>query len=268
MRSYCPPLVPLFVPATRPDLIAKAARSGADAIIVDLEDAVPDSEKSSARLAIRTELGGHPVPVFVRVNAVDTPWFDEDLAFVREAKIDGIMLPKTQSPEDVSKVGEDISVIGLIETARGLAALPSICGAPNLRQLAFGSIDYALDIGCVETRDALLLARLSLVNYSRAFDLPPPLDGITVSVDNEDIIRSDTKYAAQLGFAGKLAIHPRQVRPIDNALHPSEADIVWAELVCEATHKSTGGAILLDGRMIDAPVVKKAKRILERAQNL
>ncbi|WP_081805425.1 HpcH/HpaI aldolase/citrate lyase family protein [Actibacterium mucosum] len=268
MRKYYPPVVPLFVPATRPDLIAKAARSGADAIIVDLEDAVPGAEKSSARLAIRTELAGHTVPVIVRVNAVDTPWFDEDLALVRDVQVDGIMLPKTQSPEDVSKVGEDIPVIGLIETARGVASLPSICCSPNLRQLAFGSIDYALDIGCVETRDALLLARLSLVNHSRAFDLPPPLDGITVSVDNEDIIRSDTKYAAQLGFSGKLAIHPKQVRIIDDALHPSEADIVWAELICAADRKSKGAAVLLDGRIIDAPVVKKAKRILQRAHTL
>lgn len=262
MLNFKPLMTPLFVPATRPERIAKAAQSGADAIIVDLEDAVPPADKSAARDGLVDWLVDVPVPVFVRINAVGSDWFEGDRRFVHNAKVAGVMLPKTQPAADIASVGGELPVIGLIESAIGITSLPDICKSANLCQLAFGSIDYALDVGCRETRDALLLARLSIVTHSRANDLTAPLDGVTVSVSDADIIRSDTDYVVKMGFGGKLAIHPNQIEPITAALRPSDEDLDWARTVCAADDASNGAAMVVDGRMIDAPVVKKARRIL------
>jgi citrate lyase subunit beta/citryl-CoA lyase len=264
MSGFRPLIAPLFVPATRPDRIAKAARSNADAIIVDLEDAVPAPEKISAREGLGAFLADVPVPVFVRVNAVDSEWFAGDMAFARNVNVAGVMLPKTQSSDDIAAVGPGIAVIGLVETALGVASLSNICKAANLRQLAFGSIDYALDVGCLEERDALLMARLSIVTQSRAHNLAAPLDGVTVSVSDEAIIQSDADYAVRLGFGGKLTIHPKQVDIVTAAMRPSADDLDWARSVCAADDASGGAAVLVDGRMIDAPVIKRARRILLR----
>lgn len=264
MSKPRPLIAPLFVPATRPDRIAKAARSGADAIIVDLEDAVPESEKVSARAGLSEFLADVPVPVVVRVNAVDSAWFADDIAFVRAMGIPTVMLPKTQSAADIAAIGGGIAVIGLVETALGVVSLPDICTAPDLLQLAFGSIDYALDAGCTEEREALLLARLSIVTHARARNLAAPLDGVTVSVSDAAMIRSDTEYALRLGFGGKLLIHPQQVAPVLAAMRPSAQQLDWAQRVCAADDASGGAAVLLEGRMIDAPVIKKARQMLLR----
>jgi citrate lyase subunit beta/citryl-CoA lyase len=269
MSPFTPLIAPLFVPATRTDRIAKAAQSGADAIIVDLEDAVPAPEKTAARDGLAQWFNAAPdpaaVPIFVRINAVGSVWFDDDLALLRSVPVAGIMLPKAERAADIAAVGPDLPVIGLIETAAGLVSLPEICGAPNLRQLAFGSIDYALDLGCSESREALLLARLSIVTQSRAQGLPSPVDGVTVSVTDVDVIRSDAEYARGLGFGGKLAIHPSQIAIIKTALRPSEADLTWARTICRLDDARSGATVLLDGCMIDTPVIAKARQILVRA---
>jgi len=268
MTEFAPLVAPLFVPATRTDRISKAAQSGTDAIIVDLEDAVPAQDKVAARSGFKewlaTEAGSVPVPIYVRINAVGSLWFTDDLAFVRSAGVAGIMLPKTERAEDILAVGEDLNVIGLIESAAGIVSLPEICGASNLRQLAFGSIDYALDLGCSEDRDALLLARLSIVTHSRARGLPAPVDGVTVSVKDANLIRSDAEYAKRLGFGGKLSIHPNQIPILTASFHPSEADVTWARAICRLEKESKGAAILFDGCMVDTPVIEKARRILDR----
>jgi citrate lyase subunit beta/citryl-CoA lyase len=265
MSEFRPLIAPLFVPATRPDRIAKAAQSGADAIIVDLEDAVPALQKGPARNGLADFLNDLAVPVFVRVNAVDTEWFSDDMAFVRNTHVAGVMLAKTQSADDIAAVGADIVVIGLIESALGVTSLSDICRAANLHQLAFGSIDYALDVGCLETREALLLARLSIATQSRAHGLAAPLDGVTVSITDQAMVQSDTEYAVGLGFGGKLVIHPKQIDIVMAAMHPSADDLDWARSVCAADKASGGAAVVLDGRMIDAPVIKKARQILRRA---
>ena len=269
MLPFTPLIAPLFVTATRTDRIGKAAQSGADAIIVDLEDAVPAPEKIAARQGLAAwfnALSTPPdVPVFIRINAVGSAWFADDLTLVRSAKVAGVMLPKTESAEDIMAVGEDMHVIGLIESAVGVVSLPDICRAPNLRQLAFGSIDYALDLGCSETREALLLARLSMVTHSRAQGLPSPVDGVTVSVKDVNMIRSDVDYAKSLGFGGKLAIHPNQIAIVRTALRPSDEDLNWARRVCRLDSESNGATVLLEGSMIDTPVIEKARQILNRA---
>lgn len=263
MNNFKPLIKPIFVPATRPNRIAKAACSGADAVIVDLEDSVPPSEKVNARLGLAEYLNDVPVPVFLRINAADTEWFTDDVGFARNAGISGVILPKIEE-SSVCTALDDLAVVGLIESAKGIVNLPDICQAANLRQLAFGSIDYAFDVGCAEDHEALLLARLSLVTQSRAHDLPPPVDGVTVSVTDETLIRADAEYAARLGFGGKLIIHPKQIDIVNSAFRPSDADVIWAEKIRDADQANGGAAVLIDGRMIDAPIIKKANRILER----
>lgn len=269
MPAFAPLVAPLFVPAPRTNRIGKAAESGADAIIVDLEDAVPASEKTAAREVLAVWLNEQAdsvaVPIYVRINAVGSTWFPDDLALVRSANVAGIMLPKTERAGDLAAVGEDLNVIGLVESAAGVVSLANICGAPNLRQLAFGSIDYALDVGCSETREALLLARLSIVTQSRAQDLPSPVDGVTVSIEDADLIRSDADYAKSLGFGGKLAIHPNQIALIKSSLHPSEEDLNWARTICRLDQESKGATVLFEGCMVDTPVIEKARQILSRA---
>ena len=268
MKEFHPLVTPLFVPATRRDFLLKAARTNADAVIVDLEDAVPPADKDSAREGLEGLIADFPIPVFIRINAIGTTWFADDLALVKRSGVDGVVLPKTQSQEDLLAIGNDVHVIGLIETALGIVSLPEICKASNLRQLAFGTIDYALDTASHEKREALLLARLSIVTQSRAHNLPCPLDGVCTSIDNEEIIRSDTEYAAALGFAGKLAIHPRQLPVIREALRPSATDLKWAAAACAIFHENAGAAVLLEGRMIDAPVAARARQMLKLAEVL
>ena len=158
MKFY-PAITPLFVPATRPERIAKAANSGADAIIVDLEDAVVVADKDLARAGLAEYLADLPVPCFIRVTAVPSHWFAADMEFVRRVEGMGVMLPKSETAAAIAQIGPDIPVIALVETARGIVVLPAICQAQATCQLAFGSIDYSLDVGFDEPAEAILLAR-------------------------------------------------------------------------------------------------------------
>lgn len=269
MVGFVPLVTPLFVPATRPERFAKAAASGADAIIIDLEDAVPPQEKDTARKAIADLSENFPVPTFVRINAPETEWYSADVDAMKSAEIAGVMLPKTQSSEELENLsnalGAEKPIIGLIETARGVASLADICAASALSQIAFGSIDFSIDVGCEENRDSLLLARSALVVNSRANDLPAPIDGVTTDLSDADKIRGDSAYAASLGFGGKLLIHPAQIAPARRAFEPSERDVEWAKRVLAADREAGGGAAKVDGQMIDRPVVLRAKSIIQRS---
>lgn len=257
------PIAPLFVPGHRPERFAKAAASGADAVIIDLEDAVPPEEKEAARrAAAAASLPG--TRVLVRVNAIGTPWHAEDLAALSGAGIGGIILPKAEDPAAMAAIrallpGNGL-VVALVESARGLAAardLARACGG-----LAFGSMDFAADLGCAHTREALLLARLELVLASRLGGLPAPLDGVTATIGDEALVEEDARHAAGLGFGGKLLIHPRQVAPALRGFAPGEEEVAWAQRVIAA---GGDGAEKVDGQMIDAPVRMRAARILARA---
>lgn len=259
----------LFVPGDRPERFAKALAAGADAVIIDLEDAVAPAAKVAARsnLAAALEpLAGAAVPILLRVNAADSNWNEEDVAAAARLPVAGVMLPKAERPSDLAAVAEALGsrerVIALIESARGIAAarmLAAECG-----RLAFGSIDYAADLGAGHTRESLLLARAELVLASRLAGLPGPLDGVTQAIDDAAAIEADTVYAATLGFAGKLLIHPKQVAPALRGFRPSDAEIAWAGRVIAAMQ---GGAVaVVDGAMVDAPVRLRAERILRRAR--
>ena len=252
---------PLFAPADRPERFAKAAASGADAIILDLEDAVSPDAKDGARAALRADFA--ICPVFVRVNAIGTPWHAADMAAVAGAGFAAVIVPKAERSAafDALCAGSSIPVIALIESARGLADARSIAALDNVVRLAFGSIDYCADLGCAHTRDALLAARSELVLASRLAGIAAPLDGVTTRLDDPSVSEDDARYAAGLGFGGKLAIHPKQVAAIAAGFAPSDATVAWAERVLA----SGAGAVAVDGAMVDEPVRIRARSILAKA---
>ncbi len=255
-------IAPLFVPAHRPERFAKAAASGADAIILDLEDAVPVDAKEAARAALRSLPDG--VPVLVRINAAGTPWHEGDLAALRDLSITGplagIVLPKAEVLADIARVALLHPVVALIETARGLAGARQIAAAHGVARLAFGSIDFAADLGCGHEREALASARCELVLASRLAGLAAPLDGVTANFRDDAAAAGDARYARMLGFGGKLAIHPQQVAPILGGFRPLDEEADWARRVLA----SGDGAVALDGAMIDEPVRARARWVLAR----
>lgn len=247
---------PLFVPGHRPDRFAKAAATGADAIILDLEDAVPAAEKDVARAALT--LGFTPRPVLVRVNARGTPAHDADLAAVAALRPAGVILPKSETPGDLQAVAgaSGLPVLALIESARGLTAARAI--AEVSARLVFGSIDFCADMGCAHDRDVLLPVRSELVLASRLARIAAPIDGVTVTLEDMAQTEDDAAHARRLGMTGKLCIHPRQVEPVQRAFAPSAAEIDWARRVLA----SGDGAVAVDGAMVDEPVRIRARAIL------
>ncbi|WP_417839551.1 HpcH/HpaI aldolase/citrate lyase family protein [Tritonibacter scottomollicae] len=254
---------PLFVPANRPERFAKAAASEADAVILDLEDAVGPEAKDAARAEL--QCGFTLKPVLVRINACATPWHKADLAAVRALPVAGIILPKAEEPAATAvchRLGGDIPVLALIETALGFAHARSIAALPGVQRLIFGSIDYCADLGCAHERDILLPVRSELVLASRLVDKPAPIDGVTARIDDPCEIRADAAHARALGMTGKLCIHPRQVPEVLQGFAPSADEIDWAERVLG----SGDGAVAIDGAMIDEPVRLRARHILAAAQ--
>ena len=258
--------LPLFVPADRPDRFGKAFSAGADAVILDLEDAVPPDRKIDARnalLAATDVIGAAPGPVLVRVNAAETPWHAADIAAAAALPLAGIVLPKAESAATVADVARTAgcAVLALVESARGIAAARELAQAAA--RLAFGSIDFAADLGCAETREALLAFRSELVLASRLSALPAPIDGVTAAFRDPAPGEDDARYASSLGFGGKLLIHPAQIGPARAGFLPAPAEVAWAERVLAGGRD--GRAVAVDGTMVDAPVRMRAEQILRRA---
>lgn len=251
-------LAPLFVPADRPERFAKAAASGADAIILDLEDAVAPGNKGAALSALRTDFT--ELPIIVRINAAGTQWHEADLATVAALPIAAIMLPMAERPEEVLRVAQYRPVIALVESVAGIAAARDIARCGAVARMAFGSVDYAADLGCDHVRDALANARAELVFASRLGNLPAPLDGVTTDVSDGPATEDDARHAAAIGFGGKLAIHPRQIAAIRDAFTPSSESVDWALRVLG----SGDGVAVVDGKMVDEPVRIRARKILAR----
>ncbi len=258
--------LPLFVPGDRPDRFAKAFAAGADAVILDLEDAVSPDGKADARaalLAARDAIAAAGCPVLVRVNPPGTPWHADDLAAAAALPLAGLVLPKAEAAGAVVAAARaaGVPVLALVESARGVAAAREVAGAAA--RLLFGSIDLAADLGCAEDRDALLSARSELVLASRLAGRPAPLDGVTPGYRDAAPVEDDARYAARLGFGGKLLIHPAQIAPARAGFAPSEAELAWAKRVLAAA--ADGRAVAVDGAMVDAPVRLRAERIVARA---
>ena len=260
-RSY------LFVPANRPERFAKACSAGADAVIVDLEDAVPPAEKAAARQALAAWLSpAHPV--LVRINSADSAWFADDLALCALAGVAGIVLPKAEQLAHIraiEAVRPDIAIFPLIETALGFSHADRIARHRCVQRLMFGAIDFQLDLGIDGDTDALLYFRSQLVLWSRLAGIAPPVDGVTTAIHDSDRLRTDTLYARGLGFGGKLCIHPGQIDTVNRSFSPSPEEIAWARQVLAAAAAAQGAAVAVNGKMVDLPVMRKAQAIIDEA---
>jgi len=262
----------LFVPASRAERIPKALAAGADAVIVDLEDAVEHLAKASAREALCDFLGTHrQTRLWVRINDASTSWHDDDLKACRgQPGVAGILLPKAESLAQVRHVAQTgLPVIPIIETARGLLNAAEVAATPGVARLAFGSLDYGLDMGLTPdspgAETVLDHARVQVLLHTRSAGLAPALDGVHAGVQDQAGLALAAGRAQQMGFGGMLCIHPTQVPVIHAAFVPAQEELAWARRVV-ATHRETAsGTFMLDGRMVDAPVIARARLVLAQA---
>ncbi|KPU88733.1 citryl-CoA lyase [Variovorax paradoxus] len=266
----------LFVPADRPERHARALASGAGAVIVDFEDAVAPERKAAAREALPGGFAALPAAdrarLLLRINAPGTPWHADDLALVARLAaaraIAGVVLPKTESADQLARLAEaagpEAVLVPLIESAAGLAALDAIAAAPQVLRLAFGHLDFQADLGmaCDAQEAELVPVRLALVLASRRANLAAPIDGIATDWRDAERLAAEAARARRGGFGAKLCIHPAQVAPVHAALGPGAEELAWARRVVEAVAQAGGGVVNLDGRMVDAPVVRLAQRLL------
>ncbi|BCI55910.1 citryl-CoA lyase [Mycolicibacterium litorale] len=204
----------------------------------------------------------------VRINAADTAWHAEDLELVGEHRVP-VMLAKTESPTHIHRITDvapGVLVVPLIETAAAVLAVAELCRVPGVVRMAFGSIDFANQIGVdPDDREALLLHRSMLVLGSAAAGLPAPIDGVTTSLTDTAAVADDFDYARKLGMGAKLCIHPAQIAAVRDAAVPSDVEVKWAREVMRSFDLSNGSAAAVNGQMIDIPVVERARRILRAA---
>ena len=261
----------LFVPGTRPERFTKALNSGADAVIIDLEDAVAAQDKDSARNAIRTAwptfTADEKKRLIIRTNAPGTQFYSADLILAQELSVVCLLIPKAESLDQINGAAQilpNTALIPMIETALGLDHLKEIASSNQVLRLALGNLDLQTDLGmvCDAQETELQTARYQMVLASRLARITPPIDGVTPSTDDLARIEGDSQRAKRMGFGGKLCIHPNQIPAVKAAFMPTSEEIEWARKVIAADQVSQGGAVKLDGRMIDRPVVLLAQRTL------
>ncbi|MBI4965032.1 MAG: CoA ester lyase [Desulfomonile tiedjei] len=279
----------LFVPATNPRRVEKAFSSNADAVILDLEDAVAVSEKMKARSLVVDVLSRmRRDGTYVRVNGVNTPWIVGDLMAVVGGRPAGIMLPKAECPEEVKRVDwligqleseyglppRNIELLALVETARGVAKACEVASASSrTRRLAFGAVDFTLDMGLRPSGKGteLFFARSQLAIASRAAGIEGPIDTVYVNLKDDAGLMEDCRVARELGFLGKLAIHPAQIATINEVFSPAQSEVDYALKVVHAFDEAESqgiAAVQLDGKFIDYPVAEWARRTLDVANCL
>ncbi|ALX16931.1 citryl-CoA lyase [Burkholderia cepacia JBK9] len=264
----------LFVPATRPERFAKALDSAADCIVIDLEDAVAMDSKDAARDQLAQHLPlltpEQRARTVVRVNAVGTPWHDADIALLRDWTSQGVvvMLPKSEDANALRRVAQQLGdaarIVALIESLAGLDAADALARDPQVVRLAFGHLDFQLDLGMRASAEEpeLAFARNALVAAARRARLPAPIDGVTVRTDDAERLLADARRARAFGFGGKLCIHPAQVAGVNDALGHSDEEQAWARRVIDEAAKHGGAVFNLDGRMVDLPVIRAAEAIV------
>jgi citrate lyase subunit beta / citryl-CoA lyase len=260
----------LFVPGDRPDRFGKAAASGADLVILDLEDAVSPGRKGEAREHVRAWLG-QPSQAAVRINSDGTSWHADDVAMLTSLAaglVVAVVVPKAEDPARLERLSRALpagtGIIPLIETAGGVLRAAAVCAAEGVIRPAFGSVDLAAQLGVDhQAKDALRYARSALVLAAAAAGCAGPVDGVTTSVADDAALADDLAHAVALGFTGKLCVHPRQVEAANQRLSPADTDVEWARRVVAAGED--GSVTVLDGQMIDRPVVLRAQALLNRA---
>jgi len=271
----------LFVPADKRDMLCKAQRYGADAVLVDLEDAVAPQGKAAARTLLTALLGDGaldgPSAICVRVNAVGEG-VEEDLAAIAGAHVAAIVLPKVSDAAAVTHAraainerlegGESVGLVPQVESVLGILELGRLTGVGGVDALAFGGEDFCVDLGVARSEDALelLVPRALLALQARAADLPA-IDTVYTAIHDEQGLLREATTARQLGFTGKLLIHPSQIQPVRRVFAPTDEELVWARRVLETQGSADGseaGVGVVDGRMVDAPVIGQAERLLAR----
>lgn len=282
----------LFAPGNEPRKVSKVAGFGADAVIIDLEDAVPDADKIATREVVRAALAHLRGPfVFVRVNGLRTELTAGDIEGVVAEGLDGIVLPKAEAPEDLVFVepilarAEEraglpvgrVRVLPIVETARGVLTASAIAGAsPRVLTLAFGSGDYTRDLELPSIRwslegSELFYARAKLIVDARAAGRPRPVDGPYLAVRDAKGFEEDCRTARRLGFQGKICIHPSQVATVNRVFAPDAEEVAFCRKVVEtfkAAEASGSASITVDGIFVDYPIVEKAGRIIALAESL
>lgn len=269
------PLTWLYAPGDRPPVVAKALTSGADVVVVDLEDAVAPDRKAYARSATAELLRDpQPVPVHVRVNALSGPWARADLAAVAHAPgLSGLRLPKVSSPSDVVRVarravsarGGPLPLYALLETALGIERAHAVATAhPSLRGIAIGEADLRADLG-VRDDAGLDWSRSRVVVAARAAGLAPPTQSVHPDIRDLNGLAASCAHGRALGFLGRAAIHPRQLPIIERAYLPTEEEIEQAGTILKAAASEQGAQALPNGTFIDTAVVKAARRTLSLA---
>jgi citrate lyase subunit beta/citryl-CoA lyase len=279
----------LFTPGNHPGKVAKVFAAGADVAILDLEDAVAVTEKASARAPVvdalkapRDGLG------YVRVNAADTDFYGDDLAAVIGPWLDGVMVPKVESVDQLLAADAEvrkleaanamapggIDIIPILETAKGLAAVSDIAGCGSrVRRLSFGAVDFARDLGLRLSLDEweLTPARSAIVLASRVAGLDAPLDSVWVHYRDTDGLIASAERVRDMGFRGKMCIHPAQIAPVNAVFTPSDEDVAHAEKIVAAFEEAEAqgsASIQIDGFFVDYPVVEQARRTLELIKNI
>ena len=290
MESPAPPARSyLFAPASHVRRRERAFDCGADAVILDLEDAVAADEKTAARAAVAELLATpRPTPAWVRVNGTESPWCFADLEAVAGPGLAGVVLPKAERPDQLTSLdwvlGQlehraglgpgTIGMMALVETAVGVERVGELARAtPRLTRLGFGIADYSLDLGLDAGDDEAGIAyvRARLVHVSRAAGLPPPVDSVVVQVREAARFRDSAARARRLGLFGKLCIHPDQVPLANEIFAPTPAEVEWARAVVlafEAAQRAGSAAIQVDGEFVDYPVVARARATLALAERL
>ncbi|MEZ5458417.1 MAG: CoA ester lyase [Steroidobacteraceae bacterium] len=279
----------LFAPGNHARRVEKVFTAGADAVILDLEDAVPVAEKEQTRELVVAAMQRARVSLgYVRINGVGTRWCMGDVESVIGPWLDGIVVPKVESPDQLRLISEKISdaerrfglpggsidLMPIIETALGIESARDIAAAgPRVRRLAFGGGDYTTELDIIWTAEEheLAYARARLTHASRIAGIEPPIDTVCVQVKDAERFRQSAWNGRRAGFAGKLCIHPDQVAPCNEVYAPSLEEIERARRIVEAFESAESGgsaSIRVDGEFVDYPIVERARRVLALAARI
>jgi citrate lyase subunit beta/citryl-CoA lyase len=265
------PITYLFVPGNRPERFDKALAAGADAVILDLEDAVSPHDKDAARAHVAAWITAHPQArerVVIRINDGSTSWFAADIEMLRRAGVRMAMLSKAETPQQVVAVGDalppDGRVLPLIETARGVQSVEAVAATSRVQRLVFGTLDYGVDLDLAGDDRGLVYPSSRIAIASRCAGIASPVAGVTAAIDDDQRLLADLAFARAFGFGAKLCIHPKQVAAVHAALQPGAAELDWARRVITAA-EGAQGAVQVDGRMVDKPVLQRAHILLQRA---
>jgi len=263
----------LFVPGNDERKLRKALALEADALIVDLEDAVPFAEKAAARDGLAEALAGGKAAgaVFVRINAATTPMGAADWRTVRDLGVTGVVLPKAEAAALDSLSGDGPPIVALVETAIGLRDVNVLATHSRTARLALGGVDLGLELGLESRPDGqeLLMARSQLVLASAAASLPPPIDVVNVAVKDLAALEHEATLARSLGFGAKLCVHPGQVSVVNRVFTPADEEVSHAATVVAAYERAIEegrGSVELGGEMVDLPVAERARAVLARAK--